>query len=114
MFNRVVHCFQRFARILMSVALLFCVGCNSAYYTVEGNLNTKYLVIHDGDKEIKIDMSTGEGGNLSGDVVAGDGSFELEIDGVSMVGSVTTLGSVQFSSVIYKGKELGLGSMMDM
>jgi len=95
-------------------ALFFCVGCGSPYYTVEGNLNTKYLVIHDGKEEIKIDLSTGSGGNLSGGVVDGDSKFEIEVDGVKMRGSVTTLGSVHFSKVVYKGKELGSGSWNDM
>ncbi len=96
------------------LALFLCVGCGGPYYTVEGSLTAKQLVIHDGEKEIQIDLGVAMGGALSGDAVAPDGSFDIEVDGVSVAGTVSPIGSVGVQTVIYKGKELGLGSMTDI
>lgn len=113
MFNKSIGLGRRLGLAAGLLILCSCVGCGAPYYTVEGNHHTKYLVIHDGKEEIKINLFTGAGGNLHG-VVDGDEKFEIEVDGVQMKGSVTPLGSVHFSKVVYKGKELGSGSWNDM
>ena len=100
--------------ILAVVLLSTCIGCGGPYYTMEGSRQAKMLVVHDGEKQIKIHMGTGIGGALTGDAVDPDGNFALEVDGVSIEGSVDELQRVHVDSVTYKDKELGLGTMADI
>ncbi len=114
MFNMPRHSRRHFAFAAGHLALFLCVGCGGPYYTVEGNLNTKYPVIHDGNEEIKIDLSTGSGDSVADGAVDSEDKFEIEVDGVKIKGSVTALGSIHLSKVVYKGKKLGAGSWNDI
>ena len=94
--------------------LVFCVGCGGPYYTMKGSMTAKTLTVHDGEKEIKVDVGTAMGGALSGDAVSPDGTFSIEKDGVTVEGTVDPTGRVAVDNVVYKGQKLGLGSMTEI
>lgn len=99
---------------VLSVALLvtvFIAGCGGPYYVIKGSMQAKTLIVHDGEKEIKVDLATATGGGLSGDAVDPDGEFVVEQDGIRIEGSVDPTGRVKVREVTYKDKKLGLGSM---
>ncbi len=105
----------RFRILLIAfVSTVLMAGCGGPYYTIDGIMEAEVLTLHDGEKEIKVDLATAIGGALSGDAVDPDGKFVLEVDGVTVEGSVTPLRQVKVKNVEYKGKKVGLGTMADL
>ncbi len=97
-----------FAVFMMTLVI---AGCGGPYYTIDGPMEAKQLVVHDGEKEIKVDLATGMGGGLTGDAVDLDGSFVVEQDDIKVIGEVDPTRRVKVSEVRYKGEKIGLGSL---
>lgn len=96
------------ALLLMTILI---AGCGGTYYTIEGSMEAKTLIVHEGKEEIKIDLATGMGGGLAGNAVDMEGNFVIEKDGVKVEGSVDPTRRVKVKNVTYKGQKVGLGSM---